>query len=200
MDRTLEELQRLSETENARVLLRTSSASAIIAVRAAMIGQHVSRGTDPRHQPGDRAVRAHSPVVAHAIDLERVRAQHDGYERALKALDCVAQRLPDGPEMPDAVFVEDVQDECCSCPSVLIHPRSSAVRSPARRHCASGPRPGNGAPPIRPQSGLLSRPRGLRPKTYPCESTQKAIFPTTLFTTNCPPPINLARFDHFRGR
>lgn len=61
--------------------------------------------------------RAISPAIARcelthlsrvAIDLERARVQHDGYERALRALGCAVHRLPAGPEMPDAVFIEDV--------------------------------------------------------------------------------------------
>jgi dimethylargininase len=42
------------------------------------------------------------------IDVEKARAQHDDYERALSALGCAVHRLTAGPEMPDAVFIEDI--------------------------------------------------------------------------------------------
>jgi len=60
--------------------------------------------------------RAVSPAIARCelthlsrapIDFERARAQHEGYEDALRALGCTVQQLPTGPEMPDAVFIED---------------------------------------------------------------------------------------------
>jgi dimethylargininase len=41
------------------------------------------------------------------IDYSRARAQHAAYERALEACGCRVQRLPDAPELPDSVFVED---------------------------------------------------------------------------------------------
>jgi dimethylargininase len=42
------------------------------------------------------------------IDVERARAQHAEYERALERLGCVVRRLPAGSDMPDSVFVEDI--------------------------------------------------------------------------------------------
>ncbi len=42
------------------------------------------------------------------IDLEVARAQHATYERALRDLGCEVRRLPDAPDHPDSVFVEDV--------------------------------------------------------------------------------------------
>ena len=42
-----------------------------------------------------------------AIDYKRAVDEHDGYERALRSLGCRVERLPDAPEMPDSVFVED---------------------------------------------------------------------------------------------
>jgi len=48
----------------------------------------------------------HLPRVA--IDLDRARAQHEDYERALADLGCTVHRLPSGPEMPDSVFIEDI--------------------------------------------------------------------------------------------
>ena len=41
------------------------------------------------------------------IDLDRARSQHAAYEAALATLGCEIRRLPDEPEMPDSVFVED---------------------------------------------------------------------------------------------
>jgi dimethylargininase len=41
------------------------------------------------------------------IDVERARAQHRRYEKALVALGCKIERLPEEPDLPDAVFVED---------------------------------------------------------------------------------------------
>jgi len=42
------------------------------------------------------------------IDVELARRQHAAYEAALVALGCQIVRLPPEPDMPDAVFVEDV--------------------------------------------------------------------------------------------
>jgi dimethylargininase len=42
------------------------------------------------------------------IDLERAQAQHRAYQRTLAALGCRVLSLEAEPEMPDAVFVEDV--------------------------------------------------------------------------------------------
>lgn len=41
------------------------------------------------------------------IDYARAVAEHDAYERCLAGLGCRVQRLPDAPELPDSVFVED---------------------------------------------------------------------------------------------
>jgi dimethylargininase len=41
------------------------------------------------------------------IDFARASGQHDRYEQSLVAAGCVIQRLPDLPDMPDSVFVED---------------------------------------------------------------------------------------------
>lgn len=41
------------------------------------------------------------------IDLDRARAQHAAYERALGAMGCTVERLEAGDEMPDSVFIED---------------------------------------------------------------------------------------------
>lgn len=42
-----------------------------------------------------------------AIDPDRARAQHRGYEECLRALGCEVRRVPPAPDLPDAVFVED---------------------------------------------------------------------------------------------
>jgi len=41
------------------------------------------------------------------IDLDRARQQHAAYEACLERLGCRLIRLPELPDMPDAVFVED---------------------------------------------------------------------------------------------
>lgn len=46
-------------------------------------------------------------VARTPIDLARARAQHAGYERALAAVGCEIVQLPQLPEHPDSVFVED---------------------------------------------------------------------------------------------
>jgi len=42
-----------------------------------------------------------------AIDLDRARQQHRAYESALASLGCTIRRLPEAPDLPDAVFVQD---------------------------------------------------------------------------------------------
>lgn len=54
-------------------------------------------------------------VPRQAFDLERARAQHDAYVAELRAVGVAVTVLPEAPELPDAVFVEDpvlVLDEC----------------------------------------------------------------------------------------
>ncbi len=41
------------------------------------------------------------------IDHARAVEQHDAYEAALERLGCRVERLPDAPDLPDSVFVED---------------------------------------------------------------------------------------------
>jgi dimethylargininase len=41
------------------------------------------------------------------IDYARAVAEHEQYEAALRELGCKVERLPDAPELPDSVFVED---------------------------------------------------------------------------------------------
>lgn len=42
------------------------------------------------------------------IDVERARSQHGNYEQALRTLGCRVETLPEEPDLPDAVFVEDL--------------------------------------------------------------------------------------------
>ncbi len=46
-------------------------------------------------------------VAREAIDVNAARAQHHQYEECLAALGCRVIRLPDTPDLPDSVFVED---------------------------------------------------------------------------------------------
>ena len=41
------------------------------------------------------------------IDLDAARRQHRAFEDVLRELNCDVRRLPDTPELPDAVFVQD---------------------------------------------------------------------------------------------
>lgn len=41
------------------------------------------------------------------IDYNRAVAEHEQYEATLRQLGCRVQRLPDAPDLPDSVFVED---------------------------------------------------------------------------------------------
>jgi dimethylargininase len=41
------------------------------------------------------------------IDLARAAAQHERYEAVLAHVGCTVRRLPDEPQLPDSVFVED---------------------------------------------------------------------------------------------
>ncbi len=61
------------------------------------------------------------------IDLERARTQHAAYEAALATLGCRVERLPEEPDLPDSVFVEDtaiVVDEI----AVLTRPGAQSRR------------------------------------------------------------------------
>ncbi len=62
-----------------------------------------------------------------AIDLEKARSQHRAYEEALRSVGVRPLSLPEEPELPDAVFVEDtavVFDEC----AVLTRPGARSRR------------------------------------------------------------------------
>jgi dimethylargininase len=66
-----------------------------------------------------------------SIDLDRARAQHAAYEKALRSIGCDVRRLPPEPEMPDAAFVEDtavVVDEM----AVVTRPGAASRRGEVR--------------------------------------------------------------------
>jgi dimethylargininase len=48
----------------------------------------------------------HLPRVP--IDVDLARAQHRGYEEALRDAGCSVERLTAGPDLPDSVFIEDI--------------------------------------------------------------------------------------------
>jgi dimethylargininase len=59
--------------------------------------------------------------------VERARAQHRAYEQTLARLGCSLHRLPEEPELPDSVFVEDVAlvlDEV----AVILRPGAASRR------------------------------------------------------------------------
>jgi dimethylargininase len=61
------------------------------------------------------------------IDLERAREQHRAYENALRSLGVDVHPLPEEPDLPDSVFVEDtaiVLDEC----AVITRPGAESRR------------------------------------------------------------------------
>lgn len=61
------------------------------------------------------------------IDLERARLQHHTYEETLRSLGVEVQSLPEEPDLPDSVFVEDtaiVLDEC----ALLTRPGADSRR------------------------------------------------------------------------
>lgn len=55
------------------------------------------------------------------IDLEQALQQHDQYERELERLGCRIERLPELPDQPDAVFVED---------TVVVLPELAVITRP----------------------------------------------------------------------
>ena len=61
------------------------------------------------------------------IDFERACRQHQGYEQTLRGLGVEVHSLPEEPELPDSVFVEDtaiVLDEC----ALLTRPGAASRR------------------------------------------------------------------------
>jgi dimethylargininase len=70
------------------------------------------------------------------IDLSRARAQHLAYEQALRRVGCSVERLPELPEFPDSVFVQDIAvvfDECAIVARPGAVSRRGEVDSVARR-------------------------------------------------------------------
>ena len=61
------------------------------------------------------------------IDVDRARAQHTAYEWALVEAGCTVRRLDSGPDMPDAVFVEDIAVVIAEG-AILSRPGSEARR------------------------------------------------------------------------
>jgi len=62
------------------------------------------------------------------IDYGRAVEEHDRYEAELRAMGCRVERLPDAPDLPDSVFVEDtaiVFDEL----AVIARPGAASRRS-----------------------------------------------------------------------
>jgi dimethylargininase len=62
------------------------------------------------------------------IDLENARRQHHAYEEALRSLGVQVLTLPEEPDLPDAVFVEDaavVLEEC----AVLMRPGADSRKA-----------------------------------------------------------------------
>jgi dimethylargininase len=69
------------------------------------------------------------------IDVERARAEHRLYERALTEAGCDVERLPAGPDMPDSVFIEDVAlvfDELAVMTRLGAEPRRAETPAVAR--------------------------------------------------------------------
>lgn len=69
------------------------------------------------------------------IDVARARSQHAAYVTALGAVGCTVVTLPEAPELPDAVFVEDtavVVEEIAVLTRPGAEPRRAEVASMAR--------------------------------------------------------------------
>jgi dimethylargininase len=79
-------------------------------------------------------------VAREPIDVARATAQHDAYEETLEQLGCTVHRLPDSPDLPDSVFVEDaaiVLDEVAviARPGALSRqPETESVAMALREH------------------------------------------------------------------
>lgn len=74
-----------------------------------------------------------------AIDITRARIQHAAYEKCLEEIGCNVMSLPEEPEMPDSVFVEDtavVLDEL----AVILRPGADS-RKPETAKIADALRP-----------------------------------------------------------
>ncbi len=69
------------------------------------------------------------------IDLENARRQHHAYEQALRDLGVEVLSLPEEPDLPDSVFVEDaaiVLDECALLTRPGADSRKPEIESIAR--------------------------------------------------------------------
>lgn len=69
------------------------------------------------------------------IDLERARLQHQVYEETLRTLGVKVHQLPEEPDLPDSVFVEDtaiILDECAILTRPGADSRKAEVESMAR--------------------------------------------------------------------
>jgi len=69
---------------------------------AGMTWSALTRPVSPRF---DRCELTH--LDRQPIDVERARRQHRAYENALRGCGVAVHRLPEGPDLPDSVFVED---------------------------------------------------------------------------------------------
>jgi dimethylargininase len=66
-------------------------------------------------------------IARQPIDISRARDQHAAYERALREMGLAVLSLPEAPDLPDSVFVEDtalVLDEC----AILLRPGAASRR------------------------------------------------------------------------
>lgn len=76
----------------------------------------------------ERCCLTHLP--RQSIDIDKARRQHREYERTLEQLGCRVQQLPEEPELPDSVFVEDqavVLDEL----AIITRPGAAERRAEA---------------------------------------------------------------------
>src|SRR5262245_32632704 len=80
----------------------------------------------------DRCELTHLPRTP--IDVDTAREQHRRYEECLEKLGCTLLRLPEAPEQPDSVFVEDtavVVDEIAITTRPRTAPRREEVEAVA---------------------------------------------------------------------
>jgi len=89
--------------------------------------------TRPVSQAIDRCELTHLERIP--IDLKRAIAQHYEYEKTLESLGVELLRLPEEPDLPDAVFVEDIAvvlDECAILTRPGADSRKPETQSVAR--------------------------------------------------------------------
>ncbi len=70
-------------------------------------------------------------LTREVIDVDRARAQHHAYERALEEAGCTIVRVEAAPELPDSVFVEDA--------AVVLSEVAIIMRPGARQRRAETP-------------------------------------------------------------